>query len=287
MGAFDDLIPASQSANPGAFDDLIPVKPAGGLAAAAKQAIGAGIKGAGRAAADFIPGVTPANPISQYGQEVIDANPTAVQSFSDIADSPWTAVKEAVGNAGGSMAGMLGARALGTGITMAAPFTGPAAPLVGLAGQAIANVGPFVAAALPSYGGIREEQIKTDPANEADAKSKAIAMLGAGAVGAIEGGLWSASMGACCREKGGIEALVKQFADAKSIPAAIGKGIMRGGAIEGAEELVQNPIEQVASYQDPTTRQAIGETLFGGAMGAIGGGVMGGGMGGLCEGDGA
>ena len=36
-------------------------------AAAAKQAIGAGIKGAGRAAADFIPGVTPANPISQYG----------------------------------------------------------------------------------------------------------------------------------------------------------------------------------------------------------------------------
>jgi hypothetical protein len=283
MGAFDDLIPASQSANPGAFDDLIPAKPSGGLAAAAKQAIGSTIKGAGRAAADFIPGVTPANPIRQYGQEVIDANPTAVQSFGDIADKPWTAVKEAVGNAGGSMAGMLGARALGTGITMAAPFTGPAAPLVGLAGQAIANVGPFVAAALPSYGGIREEQIKTDPANEADAKSKAIAMLGAGAVGAIEGAYGPQAWALAAAKKGGIEALVKQFADAKSIPAAIGKGIMRGGAIEGAEELVQNPIEQVASYQDPTTRQAIGETLFGGAMGAIGGGVMGGGMAGAAK----
>ncbi|MBK8117400.1 MAG: hypothetical protein IPK44_24240 [Candidatus Accumulibacter sp.] len=292
MSVFDELglpDPSRQQAAPASvfaefgLPEPIAQPPAGGLAAAAKQAIGAGIKGAGRAAADFIPGVTPANPISQYGQEVIDANPTAVQSFGDIADKPWTAVKEAVGNAGGSMAGMLGARALGTGITMAAPFTGPAAPLVGLAGQAIANVGPFVAAALPSYGGIREEQIKTDPANEADAKSKAIAMLGAGAVGAIEGAYGPQAWALAAAKKGGIEALVKQFADAKSIPAAIGKGIMRGGAIEGAEELVQNPIEQVASYQDPTTRQAIGETLFGGAMGAIGGGVMGGGMGGFAK----
>ncbi|MBK8117518.1 MAG: hypothetical protein IPK44_24845, partial [Candidatus Accumulibacter sp.] len=108
-------------------------------------------------------------------------------------------------------------------------------------------------------------------------------MLGAGAVGAIEGAYGPQAWALAAAKKGGIEALVKQFADAKSIPAAIGKGIMRGGAIEGAEELVQNPIEQVASYQDPTTRQAIGETLFGGAMGAIGGGVLGGGMGGFAK----
>ena len=144
MSVFDELglpDPSRQQAAPASvfaefgLPEPIAQPPAGGLAAAAKQAIGAGIKGAGRAAADFIPGVTPANPISQYGQEVIDANPTAVQSFSDIADSPWTAVKEAVGNAGGSMAGMLGARALGTGITMAAT-SGDIAPFAATLSEA-------------------------------------------------------------------------------------------------------------------------------------------------------
>ena len=46
-----------------------------------------------------------------------------------------------------------------------------------------------------------------------------------------------------------------------------GQGRVRGAAVEGAEELAQNPIEQVASYQDPTTQEAIKDTLFGGAMG--------------------
>jgi len=281
MGAFDDLIPASQSANPGAFDDLIPAKTTGGLAAAAKQAIGSTIKGVGQAATDFLPGVTAANPVSAYGQSVIDANPTATNSLGDIVESPWTATKEAVGNAAGSMGSMLGARALGTGITMAAPFTGPAAPVVAGAGQLIANVGPFVAAALPSYGGIRESQIQADPANEADGKSKAIALLGAGTVGAIEGAFGPQAWALAAMKKGGIESIAKRFADAKSLPGAIGKGILKGGAIEGSEEIPQNVIEQVAGYRDPTTRQAIGETLLGGAMGAIGGGVLSGGMAGM------
>ena len=82
-------------------------------------------------------------------------------------------------------------------------------------------------------------------------------------------------------KKGGIESIAKRFADAKSLPGAIGKGILKGGAIEGSEEIPQNVIEQVAGYRDPTTRQAIGETLLGGAMGAIGGGVLSGGMAGM------
>ena len=283
MGAFDDLIPNSQSSSAGAFDDLIPKEaaPEGGFVAAAKQAIGAGIKGAGQVASDYIPGVTSANPVSAYGQSVIDANPTSVTNLGGILESPWQATKEAVGNAAGSMGSMLGTRALGTGITAAAPFTGPAAPFVAGAGQLIANVGPFVAAALPSYGGIREEQIKANPLNEADARSKAIAALGAGTVGAIEGSFGPQAWALAAMKKGGIEEVAKKFADAKSITGAIGKGFVKGAAVEGAEEVVQNPIEQVASYRDPTTKEAISETLFGGAMGALGGGVAGGGISGV------
>ena len=82
-------------------------EPQGGFIPAAKQAIGAGIKGLGQAAADFVPGVSQGNGLSSYGQSVIDANPTKIHSLSDIADSPWQTVKEATGNALGSMGPML------------------------------------------------------------------------------------------------------------------------------------------------------------------------------------
>jgi len=281
MGAFDDLIPESQQ-NAGAFGDLIPQKPQGGFIPAAKQAIGAGIKGLGQAAADFIPGVSQGNGLSSYGQSVIDANPTTIHSISDIADSPWQTVKEATGNALGSMGPMLGARAAGMDITAAAPFTGPAAPIVAGVGQLIANAGPIVAAAAPSFGGIREQQIASDPNNESDAKSKAIALLGAGTVGLIESKFGPQEWALAAMKKGGIEALASKFAG-KSIPAAVGKGIAHGAAVEGAEELVQNPIEQLAGYQDPTTKANVLDTLHGGAMGAIGGGVLGGGMAGTAR----
>ena len=105
---FDDLIPAGSDP----FADLPPgasilraAQPTGGFVASAKQSAGSLIKGADQLGADFIPGVGKDNALKQYGQEVIDANPTAVHSLGDIADKPMTAAKEAVGNAGASMAG--------------------------------------------------------------------------------------------------------------------------------------------------------------------------------------
>ena len=261
-----------------------PENQTGGFMPAAKQAIGAGIKGLGQAATDFIPGVEKDNALSSYGQSVIDANPTAIRSLGDIADKPLKAITEATGNAGGSMASMLGARGVGKAMTAAAPFTGPAAPIVAGAGQLIANVGPFVAAALPSYGGIRGSQIAADPLNEQDGRSKAIALLGAGTVGAIEGSFGPQAWALAAMKKGGIEAVAKNFAAAKSLPGFIRKGALKGAAVEGAEELVQNPVEQIASYQDPTTGESLSDTALSGAMGAIGGGVLGGGMAGVSYG---
>lgn len=276
---FEDLIPQSSGDNP--FADLQPgamlrgEKPVdGGFFAAAKQSGGSLLKGAGQFAADFIPGVSDDNAVKRYGQEVIDANPTAVQSLSDIADKPLTAIKEATGNAAGSMAGIVGSRLVGQGITAAAPLAGPAAPVVAAVGQGISLLGPYAVAALPSFGSIREKQQSDTP------QDKAIAALGAGTVGLIENKFGPQEWALSAMTKAGRDQLAEKFA-AKTLTGSIAKGIGTGAAVEGGEELVQNPIEQLASYQDPRTPENLADTAFSGAMGAIGGGVVGGPMAGL------
>jgi hypothetical protein len=275
MALFDDLIPQQSG---GMFDDLVPQEVEGGFVASVKSGVGAAIKGAGQAAADYIPGVGQDNALKRYGEEVIEANPTAVRSLEDIADKPGTAVAEAVGNAGGSVAQMLGVRAVGQGITALAPLTGPAAPVTAVIGQAIAWFGPAAIAALPSYGGIRDKQILNDPANNEDWKAKAVATLGAAAVGAIETKFGPQNWALSAMTKEGRAMLAEKFA-ATTLTGSIAKGVATGAAVEGAEELVQNPIEQLAGYDDPTSKESLKETAFGGAMGAIGGGVLGGGFG--------
>jgi len=249
--------------------------PKGGLVASAKQAIGSTIKGAGQAAADFLPGVGQDNALKTYGQSVVDANPTAVHSLADLKANPLTGVAEATGNAGGSMGAMLGARALGTGITAAAPFTGPAAPLVAGLGQGIAWLGPMAAAALPSFGGIREQQIKDDPNRQDSIGAKALAAAGAGTVGLIESKFGPQEWALSAMSKEGRGQLAEKFA-AKTLGGSIAKGAAKGAGIEGAEEIAQNPIEQIAGYQNPLTADNLKDTAFSGVMGALGGGVLGG-----------
>mgnify|MGYP001567990917 CR=1 FL=1 len=275
--SFDDFMQEQTGSDSGrlSFDDFMagmgkPVE--GGFAASAKQAVGATIKGAGQLAADFIPGVDKDNAVTRYGQEVIEANPTAVRSLEDIKDKPWTAVKEGTGSAVGSVAQVLGARALGQGITAAAPLTGPAAPAVALLGQAVAWFGPAAIAALPSYGGIREKQILNDPNLNDDMRSKAVAALGAATVGAIENKFGPQQWALSAMTKEGRKAIAEKFAET-TVAKAIGFGALKGGAIEGAEELAQNPVEQLAAYESPLTPENLNDTAFGGAMGAIGGGV--------------
>lgn len=250
-----------------------PVK--GGLVASAKQAIGSTIKGAGQLAADFVPGVGRDNPLAKYGQSVVDANPTRVTDFASLKENPLTAVTEATGNAAGSMGAMLGARVLGQGITAASPLAGPAAPLVAGLGQAVSWAGPAAVAALPSFGGIRERQIQKDP-NAADSMSdKLKAAIGAGAVGAIESRFGPQEWAMKAMTKEGRNALAEKFA-ANSLAGSVAKGAAKGAAIEGAEELAQNPIEQVAAGDNPLAAENLKDTAFGGVMGALGGGVLGG-----------
>ena len=258
-----------------AWKPAAPTPVSGGLVASAKQAIGSTIKGAGQLAADFIPGVGQDNAATRYGKSVVDANPTRVTDFDSLKDNPLTAVTEATGNAAGSMGAMLGARALGQGITAVSPLAGPAAPLVAGLGQAVSWAGPAAVAALPSFGGIREKQIQKDP-NAADSISdKLKASVGAAAVGAIESRFGPQEWAMKAMTKEGRNALAEKFA-ANSLAGSVAKGAAKGAAIEGAEELAQNPIEQVAAGDNPMTAESLKETAFGGVMGALGGGVLGG-----------
>jgi hypothetical protein len=249
----------------------------GGFLASAANVYGQTIKGVGRIASDYF-GADENNAVTQYGQEVIDENPLAVKGFSDIAKNPMTTALEAVGNAAPSIASGVGLRAVGHGVTALAPFTGPAAPVVALTGQAISWLGPMAIAALPSYSGIRDKQIFNDPENQDSAKAKAVAVFGAGAVGAIEQSFGPQNWAMALVTKEGREALAKKFAS-DSIAGAIGKGAAKGAVVEGAEELVQSPIEQVSSFEDPTTKESLTDTALSGTMGAIGGGLLGGGFG--------
>lgn len=282
MPTFSDLMAPEQQS--GTFSDIVgggltpPAPVSGGLIPAAKQMVGQTIKGAGQLAADVIPGVSQDNALKQYGQEVVAANPTAIGGLKDIVAKPVTAVKEAVGNALPSVAGGLGLRAIGQGITALSPAAGPAAPLVAGLGQAVSWGGPFVAAALPSYSGVRDKQIEADPNAKTSAVDKAVALLGAGTVGYIEQKFGPQDWALKLTTKGGREALAK-MASGMTPRSAVVKGIGKGAAVEGAEELVQNPVEQLASYQNPLTAENLEETAFGGVMGALGGGVMGGGFG--------
>ena len=80
-------------------------------------------------------------------------------------------------------------------------------------------------------------------------------------------------MGACCDGKKGLRNWRSVLClPAHLFPTTNRQGYCNGAAAEGAgEELVQNPIEQLSGYQDPTTKANILDTLHGSAMGAIGG----------------
>jgi len=248
--------------------------PEGGFVASAKSMAGQTIRGAGRVASDYL-GADKDNALMEYGAELIKNDPVAIRSLNDIKDRPFLAFKEASGNMVPSFGAMMGTAIVGQGIISAAPLTGPAAPVVAAVGAAVKWLGPAAIAALPSYSGIRDKQIFNDQKNEEDAKSKAIAALGAAAVGGIEVAFGPQNWAISMLTKEGRVALARKLAATTPAEAFV-KGTLLGGLQEGSEELAQNPIEQIASYENPLTKENLEETGFGGAMGFIGGALPGG-----------
>lgn len=247
-----------------------PAEDVGGFQNAFAQSIGSTAAGIGQLGADFIPGVGKDNALKSWGDEYSAAHPTATHSLEDIKTAPWTAAKEAVGGAAGFLLPMVGTGGVGGALKLA-QGAGRLSALARSAGAVVSKAGPAFTAAAPSYGGIREAQ------GSDNWQDIALALPAAATVGAIETKFGPQEWALKALSAEGRGALAKKFAG-DTLAKRVGKGVGLGAAVEGAEELVQNPIEQAASYRNPFSEESMHETAFGGAMGAIGGGVLGGGM---------
>lgn len=199
------------------------------------------------------------NPLSRYGERLIAENPSGVNSFEDIADKPWLALREAVAQGLAFVGPQFGLRAVGAGLQAVGAARGIGA--LSAAGRAAANpwIGGAGVASLPSLETIDQAQRQT---GERDPLLK---YGGATAVGLIE-------------QLGGPQRLLFRGGEAAAAREASGRPIRtfitragRVGLEEAGEELAQNPIEQYAGGQNPADQAQVQDTALSATMGFIGG----------------
>lgn len=206
------------------------------------------------------------NALSQWANEVAATNPSGINSLQDIADNPWLAAREAAGNAATFLAPG-GALKLGANAARGAKAL--------TAARMIDN--PLTQAAVAGIPSLQE--IGDSQRESGQGENLGLKYLGAGLVGGIE------NLGGAQRVLGfggqnASRSIAQQVAEFGKTPwRTVGKTVLRQGLEEGAEELAQTPIEQMAGYKNPLDSRSIDETVLGGAMGAIGGALFGGGIG--------
>lgn len=261
-----------------------------GFVSSFKGAWGAGAEGLGQAMQDV--GLPGGQSISNWGEDVQFRNPPSIQSLSDIAESPWQAVKEGAGGAAGYVSQFVGENLLGSALGGVGGFLlgGPPGAAAGAAAggatqRALRGIGTAAkvagaalkstpaqaaVAGLPSYGGIREDQ------GSNEWWDKLAAAAGAMTVGAIEVGfgiqprLAKLLAGATTPEAKAVALeAVRQELSKTPLRSAVKEGLKITGA-EAGEEFLQSPVEQAASYRNPLEPGNLEETAFSTAMGAIG-----------------
>lgn len=233
-----------------------------------KQGLGANLEGVGQAIDDSSDGRPGA--LTRYGRDVQFRNPSsaASESWEGFKEHPWEGLKQFAGSALGSTAPSL-ALALIPGMQPEAA----ASAGVALRGLQLARSLPAQAlvAAAPSYGQIRNDQREQGLGDEPGAVGRAA--LGALATGGVEVGF--GVQGALNRfnSRAAREAVVDEFG--RTPMRTLAKNWGRSALEEGGEEIVQQPIQQAAAYQDPTTPENLRDTAWSGFGGLVGGAFLG------------
>lgn len=232
--------PAKEAAAPGFFPTI-------------KRTGGQMLTTAATTAEDVVGSNAVTRAVHDTGQGIIDRNPAGIRRLSDLIDSPVLAVKEAVGQfapqiGAAAAGGFAGARAGGAIGALAGPGGAATGAIIGGA------AGSLLPIFTQEYGGIRQEQ------KEAGQEDKARALVAAIPATALE----RVGMGKALNVLKGVPV------GAGSVLKEAGKGVLREGATEGA----QNVIEQWGAFKDPTTGENLEDTALSAAMGGIGGGVV-------------
>jgi hypothetical protein len=208
--------------------------------------LGAYPVGVGRVMEDA--GIPGGGAVRRYGEDVQFRNPS-VGSFDELGDRPVAGTLNIIGQGLGSTAPAL------------IPYVGPIGRGLGMTGRVAAGT---AVSAVPSVGSIAATQ---DATGEQDLLKRYGGALAVGAVEQLGGVQRMFSPGVGARIAGATAAERAQFA--ASPLRTFGKQALRTGLEEGAEELAQGPIEQLAGGQDPS--EHMGDTAFGGFSGFIGG----------------
>jgi len=194
------------------------------------------------------------------GQDLQFYNPSssASSSLEGFKEAPWQGIKEIAG------------QAVGATLPSLVPFVGHAsrATTLGRAVLAARSLpGQTLLAAAPVYGSVRQDQ---DASGIDDKPRAVIAALGSGAIEAKLG-----IQGALAR-RAAARPIQHEVASLSGTPLrTAGKVWARQGVEEGAEEVMQQPLQQWAAHQDPLSDASVRDTGWSGFSGVIGGLALG------------
>jgi hypothetical protein len=226
-----------------------------------KRGTGQLISGAGRTLQDLTGENAVTQGLRDYGDELVRENPSRIQSIGDVVESPWTTLKETVGEQLPQLATTYGGAAGGA--LLGGVVAGPPGAAVGAA------IGGLLPTAVGEYGEIRSKQDETGQENIP------LALAGAGAATALERfGL--EKLAAKAGVKGFGEALTK-LPEGASRLAHAGKEAIKTGLTEGPlTEVPQTAIERFAGGEALTGDEALQDYALSGVKGTIGGVAIGG-----------
>lgn len=202
--------------------------------------------------------------VQKYGEDLVAANPATTNTLAEIAAAPGTTAKEAIGEQVPQMAGQaaaaLGGRVVGGAI---GSLLGPAGTV---AGQQIGSyAGPALFTGVQQFYSARQRQ------KEQGVDNIPAALASAGLTTAVEQGF-------------GVQPLIRKLVAGEildkvkeeGVKSVLKTGVKEGvklAGVEGFEEIVQTPIEQVvAAGQNPLTPGALEESAVGGIKGILGAG---------------
>ncbi|MDD4995818.1 MAG: hypothetical protein PHW53_05150, partial [Patescibacteria group bacterium] len=206
--------------------------------------------------------------VREYSEGVQQANPSSINSLSDIIAHPVDAVKSALGNVIPQLPVSLGSAYAGAQLgALTSPVTGPIGPLIGgIAGLALPSY-------LQEYTEMRGKQHESGQEDIPKALAYAVPAAASDVVmdKVLLGG--SKLLPSPLRN-----AVTDTLAPGASRLTHIGKQGAKGLAGESFQEYGQTYLEQLGGNQDTSTRQAADERNVSAALGGIGGGIIKGGV---------